>query len=200
MNLAPIYEKLQDHRALSTKYYAALLPGLVAACDARTCIEIGIYHGWVSQILAATLNALWPKDGVLLSCDILHDFCDISREVVAKIGGVKHKIILSKSALVDWAAELQHFGRNKVGLCVIDGDHTYKAASTDLAKCAEVLAPNGLMVVHDYRPQDEGVFQAVNEMRDKWDIIVVPSRYPQEPNADVPSAILQKKAKSWPRK
>lgn len=198
-NMAPIYEGLDWSSALSTRQYGVLLPSLIAAYRVNTCIEIGIYHAWVSKVVATAFHVLCPGDGVLVSCDISSDFCGLSERAVSKIGRVKHHAINGKSANVDWKAELAKHGRSSAGLCVVDGDHHYDEARIDILKCSEVLKPNGLIVVHDYRPQDEGVWRAVNELRDKFDIIATPNELVRDSGENVSSAILQKKSKAWLR-
>lgn len=57
-------------------------------------------------------------------------------------------------------------------LAFIDGDHSKEAVESDIAKCLEVLKPDGLIAFHDYRLKpneggdgwDEGVTAAVNEL------------------------------------
>lgn len=60
------------------------------------------------------------------------------------------------------ARELQ----GNIDLAFIDGDHSVEACLTDLENCARLLAPRGVLAVHDYgEANNPGVKIAVDEWR-----------------------------------
>ncbi len=80
---------------------------------------------------------------------------------------LQHRVEIMQAYSVDAAKRIDQ----PCGLIFIDGDHSYKSASGDLAAFGKHLHPKGRIFMHDYKSWD-GVTQAVDEAvsRDEWTI------------------------------
>jgi len=177
-------------RTRSTRTLAAVLPGLMVACGARTAVEIGIWNGFATAVLARILAAIAPGDGLLISCDINPDYCKQGRAATADLGdSIRHEVIASDSRLVNWPAELAKNDRDEIDIAFIDGCHDYEVVADDIYHLAPLVRPGGFLICHDYTPKYPGVWQAVNEFALGSHIFVIP--YDAE-SGSLPCAILQR--------
>ena len=177
------------HRSVASKTLGIILPGIMAALKVRTCIEIGVANGFTTQVLSATLSAL-GNDGLLLSADYNAQCAQIARDAANAFPNVKFEALQTYSATIDWAVALKRYQREQADLALIDGDHEFEPALKDCELCHKVLAPNGLLVLHDYHPEHPGVPRAAQIIMEKYGY----SRFfiPEWAGGAYGAAILQK--------
>lgn len=72
--------------------------------------------------------------------------------------------------------KLMHFlGDRKIDLLFIDGEHTYRGAKRDFNKFTKLLAPNGIVALHDivnsyyHRKQGCKVYKFWDEIKNKYE-------------------------------
>lgn len=170
-----------------TKQIGVLSAAIILSFNIDTVIEIGLFHGFSSGILAKAL-ASNTDNGFLLSVDILNRGISRSKKATEGIP-ITHKHVLSDSLLVDYKKELD--GRIP-GMAFVDGAHDYEHAAYDIDTCSKLIKKWGFLIVHDYSSGGHPfVYQAVNEFveKTKW-----PMFYQNEnrESTDYRSAIIQK--------
>lgn len=190
--IGPIYERTDWSREQGTATLAAVIPGLMAAIRARTVIEIGICHGFTAEIFARSLAAI-GDDGVLISCDINAQCCQMGAERAALVPTVSFSALCVDSRTVNWAEELKKRGREFAEVALVDGNHDYEFCKADLAAVAPVIGPHGFILCHDYGTGQPGVMKPVKEFVAKggWSLFVLPEHRGRGHYA---SAVLQKQA------
>ena len=65
----------------------------------------------------------------------------------------------------------------------IDGNHTYENCKNDYERYYDMVAPGGILALHDSRNEDLGSAQFINTLRDKVDMIDI--WYPQANSAGI---------------
>lgn len=172
--LGEVYPLIQWERHFCTATVGIATLGLMTAIDARVCIEIGIWKGFMTQVLAWGLRN--NGGGLLLSCDVYSSCCESGRQLGAVVGGITHSVICKNSRDVDWKAELAKHNETQACLAVIDGDHDYPAAKADTENVWPIIRPGGLMICHDYDPRWPGAVKAADEFHaaHKWNRFVIP--------------------------
>jgi len=157
-----VFEGYDWNLSGGTKQAGILAAAFILANNVDTVIEIGIFNGFSSHILAKAL-ASNTKHGFLLSVDI-NPHAIVRSQNITKGLPLTHKHFLGDSKDIDYDKEL--WGR-KPGLAFVDGNHEYFYAKNDLLKCYEVLKPFGIIILHDYSKAGfPGVYKAGNEIRD----------------------------------
>jgi len=164
-NLSRTYASVPWAGSAGSINCGAVLPGLIAAIDGRTAIEIGIANGFTSSIIGRALSATAGEDGLLISVDINQAACNIGASHTKNLP-IRHKVLCADSREVDFTEELE--GR-QVDLSYVDGNHDYEFAKIDVEK-------TGFLVVHDYAPGHPGVMNAVKELtvNGEWNRLLLP--------------------------
>jgi len=185
---ASVFQGIKWELSGGTKQAGIIAASLVLGSNIDTVIEIGIYYGFTSHILAKSL-ASNTENGFLFSVDINPRAIQRSKNITKGLP-ITHLHLESDSKLVNYKEVLN--GR-KVGLAFVDGNHTHEYAGHDIRACYEVLKPYGYIVVHDYSKTGfPGVYQAVSEfIKETGD----PLFYIEEnrESTDYRTAIIQKK-------
>lgn len=144
---------------------------LVELARGRRVLEIGSYCGKSTICLARSaecVTAIDPFDG-RATPDPIGTFKTFTESLERY--GVAGKVYPFIGTTAE-AREAHTSEQGKYDLAFIDGDHEYDAVLADIAFASEMLAPDGLLVFHDYRRcfgehdggWDEGVTRAVNEL------------------------------------
>jgi len=132
--------------------------------DGDAVLEVGTFHG------AST--AYWAKrkpDAFFVSIDdyVSHKDCSL----LAACANQRSNIML----LVGKSAALARMNFDKsFDLIFIDGDHTMKGCLADLRMCASLAKNSGVIICHDYYPDDVGrVADAVKEFdgEEGWNVV-----------------------------
>lgn len=158
---AEVYEKHipKERQTTEMAQYSGVLFGLAAVARPRVIVEIGAQHGISTRMwLAATEK----NRGVVHSIDIDDvaagaDFDDIK-------------------ATERW---FFHHGRSQdihpmeSDLLYVDGDHSYEAVCSDMARHGVAVRDGGLVVLDDYFFCWPGKMRWLDERRDILDPIIV---------------------------
>ena len=173
-----------------TKQAGIVAAAFILALDCKTVVEIGVWQGFSSGMLAKAL-ACNTADGLLVSVDISARNMEHSKAAVAGLP-VRHLPVVTDSMDVDYGKVL---GARAIDLAFVDGNHTYEYAMHDMTRCAEKMATWGVMVVHDYsKAAHPGVYAAVNDFvaRTGFPMFFLDeNRF----STDYRTAIIQKKGK-----
>jgi predicted O-methyltransferase YrrM len=113
---------------------------LARAIGARRYLEIGVFTGYSSLVMALAL----PADGHIVACDVSDEYTSIARRYW-KAAGVEEKIDLRIAPALDTIADLRREREKPFDMAFIDADKTnvdnyYEAA-------LELIRPNGLILV-----------------------------------------------------
>ena len=148
----------------------------------KRVLEIGAAFGFSTSNLASTAKHVWSCDphNIVPSW---HLFGIETHDVLNKYGAgtlpvLQQNLIdagLDKKVTICIGYSQELLGRDtplvkelrgKIDLAFIDGDHSVNACLTDLENCARLLAPGGVLAVHDYGEfNNPGVQIAVDEWR-----------------------------------
>ena len=148
----------------------------------KRVLEIGAAFGFSTSNLASTAKHVWSVDphNIVPSW---HLFGIETHDVLSKYSagtlpvlqqnlidaGLDKKVTICigySQTLLGREAPLADELRGKIDLAFIDGDHNTAACLSDLENCARLLAPKGVLAVHDYDEfNNPGVKIAVDEWR-----------------------------------
>jgi predicted O-methyltransferase YrrM len=172
-----------------TKQAGVIAAAFICALNAKTVIEIGVWQGFSSRILAKALAAN-TDDGLLISIDISARNMQHSKDSITGIP-IEHRTVVSDSMDLNY----DEFIDRPIDLAFIDGCHEYEYAMYDMNKCCSYLKDWGIMIVHDYsKNAHPGVYEAVNHFIGK-------TRYPMfymdenRESTDYRTAVIQKRGK-----
>ncbi len=114
---------------------------LVRLLGARNCLEIGVYTGYSSLVVALAM----PDDGRLVACDISDEWTSVARRYWDR-AGIDHKIDLQLAPATQTLNKLLDTGRhNSFDFAFIDADKTSYPEYYEL--CLKLVRPGGLIVV-----------------------------------------------------
>jgi caffeoyl-CoA O-methyltransferase len=118
--------------------FMALLVDLVGA---RRCLEVGVFTGYSSLVVALSL----PSDGTIVACDINEEWTSIARRYWQE-AGVASKIELRLAPAAQTLDALIAGGeQGKFDFAFIDADKTGYDGYYE--RCLELLRPGGLIAI-----------------------------------------------------
>jgi predicted O-methyltransferase YrrM len=118
-----------------------LLTLLVELIGARRCIEVGVYTGYSSTVVALAL----PPDGKLVACDVSAEFTAVARRYW-RLAGVEERIDLRLApALETLDALLSQGGSGSFDFAFIDADKENYLGYYE--RCLALLRPGGLLAI-----------------------------------------------------
>jgi caffeoyl-CoA O-methyltransferase len=113
---------------------------LARLLDARRCIEVGVFTGYSSLVLALAL----PEDGRIVACDVSEDWTRVARRYW-QAAGVAHKIDLRLAPALETLEGLLATGdANSYDFLFLDADKENYLRYYELA--LQLLRPGGLIV------------------------------------------------------
>ncbi|HEY2629739.1 MAG TPA: class I SAM-dependent methyltransferase [Usitatibacter sp.] len=113
---------------------------LVKLIGARNCIEIGVFTGYSSLVVALAL----PADGRIIACDVNEEWTAVARKHW-KMAAVENKIDLRIAPATETLDKLlAEGGANKYDFAFIDADKPNYLAYFE--RCLTLLRAGGLMV------------------------------------------------------
>jgi len=118
-----------------------LMQLLIELSGARRALEVGVFTGYSSTVVALAL----PADGKLIACDVSHDWTQIARRYWRE-AGVESKIeLVVQPALATLDQLLASGEAGSFDFAFIDADkeqydHYYE-------RCLQLLRPGGLLAV-----------------------------------------------------
>lgn len=114
---------------------------LVQLIGAKKCLEVGVFTGYSSLIVALNL----PKDGKLIACDVSAEFTSIASRYW-QAAGVSDKIDLKIAPALDTLDRLLADGEAETfDFAFIDADKNNYAAYYD--RCLQLVRQGGLILV-----------------------------------------------------
>jgi predicted O-methyltransferase YrrM len=114
---------------------------LVKLIGAKKCLEIGVFTGYSSLIVALNL----PDDGKIVACDVSVEFTSIAQEYW-QAAGVSHKIDLQIAPALETLDRLINNGETGTfDFAFIDADKNNYAAYYD--RCFQLVRSGGLILV-----------------------------------------------------
>jgi len=145
----------------------------------RQCvIEIGVWHGVTTRRLREAMAA----DGVLFAIDpypvgrLGVSFQQrIARAEVAAVRNGEVRWVRQTGA--DAARTLADELRGKVEFAFVDGDHTYDGLAGDWNSWTPLIAPGGIVALHDSRPTADRPIHDVGSVRFTAEVIRHDTRF-----------------------
>ena len=114
---------------------------LVQSIGAKKCLEVGVFTGYSSLVVALNL----PDDGRLIACDISDEFTSIARRYWQE-AGVSEKISLHIAPALETLDRLLANGESDTfDFAFIDADKNNYAAYYD--RCFKLVRQGGLILV-----------------------------------------------------
>jgi caffeoyl-CoA O-methyltransferase len=114
---------------------------LIQLIGAKKCLEIGVFMGYSSLVVALNL----PADGKVIACDIREEFTAIGREYWER-AGVADKIDLRIAPALETLDELLANGEGETfDFAFIDADKNNYLAYYD--RCLQLVRSGGLILV-----------------------------------------------------
>jgi predicted O-methyltransferase YrrM len=114
---------------------------LVCLIGAKKCLEVGVFTGYSSLIVALNL----PDDGQIIACDVSDEFTAIARKYW-QAAGVSEKIALHIAPALDTLDRLLAKGdADTFDFAFIDADKNNYAAYYD--RCFQLVRPGGIILV-----------------------------------------------------
>jgi len=155
---------------------------LVKLIGARRTLEIGVFTGYSSTIVALAL----PQEGCITACDVDEDFTSIARRYWNE-AGVSQKIELHMAPALDTLQQLLDQGAtNSYDLAFIDADKCNYPLYYE--KCLQLVHPGGVILVDnvlwggrvvnpDIDDEDTGGIRRLNTIihaDDRVDVSMIP--------------------------
>lgn len=114
---------------------------LVETIGARRCLEVGVFTGYSSLVVALAL----PQDGRLIACDVSEDYTSVARRYWAE-AGVAHKIDLRIAPAVETLDRLLEGGQaGSFDFAFIDADKPNY--DNYYERALKLLRPGGLVAI-----------------------------------------------------
>ncbi len=114
---------------------------LVQLIGAKKCLEIGVFTGYSSLVVALNL----PDDGRIVACDVSDEFTTIARQYW-QVAGVSHKIDLQIAPALETLDRLLANGEaGSFDFAFIDADKNNYAAYYD--RCYQLVRQGGLILI-----------------------------------------------------
>lgn len=140
-------------RAAETQTTADERAALARYAQGRTpIVEIGVWHGVTTAVLRQAMRAdgiLWAVDPFPTGRLGFSPQKPIAQSEVARVTNGTVRWIRSTGQAA--AAQYQREQRERVSLIFVDGDHSYDGLAGDWFAWKPLLAPGGLVCLHDSR-------------------------------------------------
>jgi predicted O-methyltransferase YrrM len=151
--------------------YGGVCPGerraiyqLIAWQKPRRVLEIGTHIGASTLVIAKALASHAGDDARLITGDIL-DVNDPAQGAFKQLGTSSPRDGLRQLGLEDRvrfvaepALELMQKLDQKFDLIFLDGDHSAPAVYQEIAAALDILAPDGLILLHDFYPEGKQIY------------------------------------------
>ena len=148
-----------------------LIYGLILALKPKGVVETGTFTGKATITIARALK--YNKKGFLWSIDIK----DFGAEKYLKDEELTDFVKLVTASSPQALEKVM--SKNEIDFVFLDNGHLYPIVSAELEVAHKYLVPKGYITGHDYRPEHEGVFPAVNNFlkkyKDKYEKITITS-------------------------
>ncbi|TVS18201.1 MAG: SAM-dependent methyltransferase [Gammaproteobacteria bacterium] len=133
--------RMPEHNMQIAPEQGQFMAMLVQLMGARRCIEIGVFTGYSSLMVAGAL----PPDGRLIACDVSDDYTRIARRYW-KEAGLDDRIELRLGPALDSLdALLQQGGGSSFDFAFIDADKSNYDSYYE--SCLQLLRTGGLLAI-----------------------------------------------------
>lgn len=166
-------------RAAETQTTDAERQALVSCAQGRRrVVEIGVWHGVTTRLLR---RAMAP-DGVLWAVDPFPKgrLGFSMQRIVARshVRQERHGRVRWVRTTGDRAAALyRQSGEPRPDMVFIDGDHTYDVARADWREWSELIAPGGVIALHDSRSTATRDIERAGSVRVTREMVLRDSRF-----------------------
>jgi len=141
----------------------AVLTELIVEFQPRIILEIGTYFGGGSEILARALNE--TNSGLLITLDSNEARAEeVERRMALWDPDVRAKTTFLAHTSEEFFRSLIGKWEPAIDIAIVDGDHTYLGAYSDIVRCAQQIAGGGMIIVDDY--DQSSVNRAVADFAD----------------------------------
>ena len=166
------------HQAVSKMMDASELIYLAAAVQTSQLssediiVEIGTYVGSTAVFLHRTLNESGNTQTSILSVDPFERYTPNDANAQGIYRQYLQNILRFDAGsrcmpLVAFSQDAHPVVPNNIGLLIVDGDHTYEGAKSDLTLYVDKVRSGGLIFLDDYNEQTyPGVYHAFNDFID----------------------------------
>jgi len=138
-----------------------IMPLITWHTTPKYVIEIGVFSGFTSDALMHGM----PEGAYFTAADIdewrLNNVHNLQKE---KYPHLVMDTIFGDSKEIDWKAEAEKRGFDRIDVAHIDGDHSFEGIMGDLKAVTPAIKKAGFIIIHDYAPGHSAVVEAV----DKW--------------------------------
>lgn len=140
---------------------------LITLRDYRVAVEVGVKYGYFSDSLLTYGRSL----RILFSVDRWDLLGDLSRKkhyraAVSRLSRHGERSRILRMSSVDAAAKILSDGAGPVDFVYIDGDHSRRGVTKDIAAWWPLVRPGGVMAGHDYIRHPRmpfGIVEAVDD-------------------------------------
>jgi len=133
--------KMPAHSMQISPEQGQFMAMLVSMIGARRCIEVGVFTGYSSLVVASAL----PADGEIVACDISEEYTDVARRYWQQAGQSERIKLCLAPAAETLQALLDEGEAGKFDFAFIDADKTAYATYYELI--LQLLRPGGLIAV-----------------------------------------------------
>jgi predicted O-methyltransferase YrrM len=166
------------------------------ATGKKQLVEIGVWHGVTTRLLRSTM----APDGVLYAVDPFPAgrLGFSMQEVIARreISGANHgRVHWMRTKSVDAAREYAGSGRPPCDFVFIDGDHSYDGLRADWESWISLVAPDGIIALHDSRSSARRSIDDAGSVRFTSDVILKDSRVAVVEVVDTLTVLRRQRAK-----
>ncbi len=143
------------------------------ASGRRRLVEVGVWHG----VTTARLRQAMAPDGVLFAVDPFPPgrlgFSLQRRVARAEAERIRRGVVRwLRMTGAEAAAWYAHAGEPPVDFIFVDGDHTFEGLRADWLGWRELVAPGGLVALHDSRSTPNRLIDEAGSLRYTRDVIL----------------------------
>jgi predicted O-methyltransferase YrrM len=177
----------------------SLLHGLVMGSGIQRIVQLGTHAGYSALLLGFSLRQMHAQHG-LFSFEIDEPLCRFARQWIERAGLSSVVQVELRSSLDPVSPQLaQEYLGGAPALVFLDSSHEYQQTLDELGAWYPVLAPGGLLVLHDTSAfaasfdvtQKGGVHRALREWRDAHPGVEVISLNRNVPAMETPAIVYQ---------
>lgn len=148
------------------------------AADRRRVVELGVWHGVSTRRLRSAMD---PR-GILYAVDpyppgrLGFSFQQIiGHREVSRVAGAPVRWM--RLTAVEAARALQASGEVPVDFVFVDGDHSYEGLAADWGAWSPLVAPEGVIALHDSRTSSNRSLEDVGSARYTREWVLVDPRF-----------------------
>ena len=148
---APNYQLKNNGRGRDHPRYGRFVYALARHYLPKYILEVGTFAGGTAVGFANAINENGHGKLICVDQDSYSNgtFPQVVKRNLARLGFSESKLQLCCGDSKEWLPQLTETLEGKVDIVLIDGDHTYEGALTDLKNAVPLVRPDGFILVHD---------------------------------------------------